>query len=74
MSIDAKRIALRCCSVRVSIHFSFSEKTLMSPEKITDLIQHDPRRFRLRPDHVLEAKVASDGSPDAMDLTKKGIA
>lgn len=54
-----------------SVIFSFSEKTLVSPEKITDLIQHDPRRFRLRPDHVLEAKVASDGSPDAMDLTKK---
>jgi transcription-repair coupling factor (superfamily II helicase) len=51
--------------------FTFSEKTPVRAEQITQLIQQDPQRFHFRPDYVLEAKVPRDGVADAMGLTKK---
>jgi transcription-repair coupling factor (superfamily II helicase) len=50
---------------------TFSEKTCVSPERITGLVQEYPKRFKLRPDYVLHAQVASDSTADAMELTKK---
>jgi len=50
---------------------TFSEKTGVKPEKITALIQKDPQRFRLAPDHVLQAKVLPDVSTDPVEATKK---
>ena len=51
--------------------FTFSEKTHVQAEQITQLIQQDPQRFHFRPDYVLEAKGPWEGAADAMDLTKK---
>jgi transcription-repair coupling factor (superfamily II helicase) len=50
---------------------TFSEKTPVTPEKILLLVQKDPNRFRLRPDHVLQAKMEPDGSVDPMEASKK---
>jgi len=52
------------------IVLAFSEKTSVKPEQIADLIQQDPQRFRLRPDHVLEVRVSPDRSTDPLELTK----
>ena len=50
---------------------TFSEKTRVVPEKITNLVQKDPQRFRLTPDYVLQVRVVSDGFSDPVEATKK---
>ncbi len=50
---------------------TFDEKTCVKPETITTLVQKDPQRFRLMPDHVLRAKVVSTGLTDPLEDTKK---
>jgi transcription-repair coupling factor (superfamily II helicase) len=54
-----------------SVVLTFSEKTCVKPGRVTALVQQQPLRFRLRPDHVLEAQVSPDGSTDPLELTKK---
>lgn len=76
-----EKILLKVLCKRIGIHrldlgpqstvFTFSEKTHVRAEQITQLIQQDPQCFHFRPDYVLEAKVPWDGAADAMDLTKK---
>jgi transcription-repair coupling factor (superfamily II helicase) len=50
---------------------SLSEDCRVSPKKITDLIQGDPKRFRLTPDNVLEISMQSGPSDDPLEATKK---
>jgi transcription-repair coupling factor (superfamily II helicase) len=72
LKVLCKKIGIQ----RLDLHpkrtvFTFSENTRVRAEQITRLIQHDPQRFKFRPDCVLEAKASYDGPTDAMDLTKK---
>jgi transcription-repair coupling factor (superfamily II helicase) len=50
---------------------AFSEDCPLSPEKITDLIQRSPRRFRLTPDGVLEVSMKPGEYADTLEATKK---
>jgi len=50
---------------------SFSQVCPLSPEKITCLMQRDPRRFRLTPDGVLKVSMPSGQSADPLEATKK---
>ncbi len=50
---------------------TFHERTCVKPETITTLVQKDPGRFRLMPDHVLRAKAVSSGLTDPLEDTKK---
>jgi transcription-repair coupling factor (superfamily II helicase) len=50
---------------------SFSENCDVSPERITDLIQRSPRRFRLTPDGVLEVSMKPGEYADTLEATKK---
>jgi len=54
-----------------NIVFTFSEKTRVTPEKITSLVQKEPRLYRLTPDYALHARIVSDGANDLMGATKK---
>jgi len=50
---------------------AFSGDCHVNPEKITDLIQRSPRRFRLTPDGVLEVSLKPGVYADTMEATKK---
>jgi transcription-repair coupling factor (superfamily II helicase) len=50
---------------------AFSEDCPLSPEKITDLIQRSPKRFRLTPDGVLEVSMPPGAYADTLKATKK---
>jgi transcription-repair coupling factor (superfamily II helicase) len=50
---------------------SFAEDCRVSPKKITDLIQGDPKRFRLTPDNVLDISMLSGSSANPLEATKK---
>jgi len=52
------------------IVLAFSEKTCVKPEKIAGLVQKHPQRFRLRPDHVLEARLSPGRSAGPLELAK----
>ena len=52
------------------IVLTFSEKTCVKPEQIAGLVQQEPQRFRLRPDHVLEVRVSPGRSTDPLKVTK----
>jgi transcription-repair coupling factor (superfamily II helicase) len=50
---------------------SFSENCDVSPDRITDLIQRSPRRFRLTPDGVLEVSMKPGEYAYTLKATKK---
>ncbi len=50
---------------------AFSQDCPVSPEKITDLIQSDRKRFRFTPDSVLEVLMPSGQFTDPLEVTKK---
>jgi transcription-repair coupling factor (superfamily II helicase) len=50
---------------------AFSQDCHVSPERITNLIQTSPRRFRLTPDGVLEVSIPSGQFADSLEATKK---
>ncbi|UCG79992.1 MAG: hypothetical protein JSV60_08465, partial [Desulfobacterales bacterium] len=50
---------------------SFSQDCHVSPEKITGLIQRNPKRFRLMPDGVLEVSMPTGEYVETMEATKK---
>ena len=50
---------------------SFSEHCDVSPDRITDLIQRSPKRFRLTPDGVLEVSMKPGEYADTLEATKK---
>jgi transcription-repair coupling factor (superfamily II helicase) len=50
---------------------AFSKDSHVDPEKITGLIQRDPRRFRLSPDGILEVSLPSASPGESMNATKK---
>jgi transcription-repair coupling factor (superfamily II helicase) len=52
------------------IVFAFSEKTRVHPERITSLMQQQPQRFRLTPDHVLEVRLSPGRSTPPLEVTK----
>ncbi len=54
-----------------SVVFTFSDKTGVRPEQMTALIQQHPKRFRLKPDYVLEASLSPGALGDSMELTKQ---
>jgi len=51
--------------------FSFSEKTRVTTQKIMELIQQAPKRFRLTSDYVLQAHIGAGSNADALDVAKK---
>ncbi len=50
---------------------SFSQDCHVSPERITGVIQRNPKRFRLMPDGVLEVSMPTSEYADTLDATKK---
>jgi transcription-repair coupling factor (superfamily II helicase) len=50
---------------------AFSQDCQVSPERITNLIQTSPRRFRLTPDGVLEVSMESGAFAQSLEATKK---
>jgi transcription-repair coupling factor (superfamily II helicase) len=51
--------------------FTFSEKTPVSPGRITDLVQQNPDRFRMAPDYVLRVRVSSSNASGSIEASKK---
>jgi transcription-repair coupling factor (superfamily II helicase) len=51
--------------------FSFSEKTGVTTQKVMELIQQAPKRFRLTSDYVLQADIGAWGNADPLDAAKK---
>ncbi|MDY6952382.1 MAG: TRCF domain-containing protein, partial [Thermodesulfobacteriota bacterium] len=52
------------------IVLAFCDRTCVKPEKIARLVQQDPQRFRLRPDHVLELGMSPGRSMDPVEVAK----
>jgi transcription-repair coupling factor (superfamily II helicase) len=50
---------------------TFAKDCRVSPEKITDMVQEDPKQFRLTPDSVLEVAIQSGRSDNPLEATKK---
>lgn len=50
---------------------SFAQDCYLRPERITGLIQRDPKRFGLTPDGVLEVSIPSEEFADPLEATKK---
>jgi transcription-repair coupling factor (superfamily II helicase) len=52
------------------LSLSFAKDCRVSPERITDLIQADPQRFRLTPDSVLHITIPPGQSANPLEVTK----
>jgi transcription-repair coupling factor (superfamily II helicase) len=50
---------------------SFTKDCCVNPERITDLIEKAPRRFRLTPDSILEVSMPSDRGVEPLEAAKK---
>ena len=51
--------------------FTFSEKTPVSPAKITDLVQQNPHQFRMAPDYVLRVRTSTSQPTGTLEASKK---
>ena len=51
--------------------FTFSEKTPVSPGRITDLVQQNPTQFRITPDYVLRVRIGSSQPYGSLEASKK---